>query len=132
MAELLNYTPPCLRCRISGDEGPHFDRFWKVLLKEEHDGICDLYGSESTQPNAWVHRSCLFDFLLNHATKAEGGVVRFPKLCIICEVDLHADTLWRLCFRPDPDCQGRTIWVHPDCIRGYYLARQSGDGVARH
>ena len=100
--------------------GPHFDRFWNVLLKEEHDGICDLHGPDSMQPNAWVHRSCFFEFLLNHATKADDGVVRFPKLCIICELEEDADKLWRLEFNPNHDRPERSIWVHPDCIKEYY------------
>ena len=109
-----------MRCRISDDDGPHFDLFWKAHLKEEYDGICDLYRQDSAQPGAWVHRSCLFEFLLNHAAKTDEGVVDFPKLCIICEVDVRADTLWMLGLHPNPDRPERSIWVHPDCVREYY------------
>jgi hypothetical protein len=100
--------------------GPHFGRRWSAELKLVRDGYYDLFEPDSSQPGAWLHRSCFFEFLLKHATKTDQGEVKFPNLCIICEVDVQADTLWRLWFLSTPDRHGRWIWVHPDCVRNYY------------
>jgi hypothetical protein len=96
MGEPLGYTPPCLCCRTSDDDGPHFDRRWKAVLKADVDGYFDLYQPEAPGPCAWVHRSCLFEFLLHHAKKDAEGNTEIDKLCIVCEIDVHPDELWRL------------------------------------
>jgi hypothetical protein len=86
MAEPLGYTPPCLCCRTSDYEGPHFDRRWKVTLKADKDGSTELFQPYMTAPCAmgsqqlldgdhaayghgqkgapvlWVHPDCLKDY----------------------------------------------------------------------
>ena len=113
----LNYVPPCICCRTSDDEGPQFNRRWKSALNSEFDGCFDLFQPDSSQPCAWVHRSCLFEFVLHHGTKTPAGKFEIDKVCMICEVKVHTADLLALCKQNDVQ---PLVWTHRDCIASYY------------
>jgi hypothetical protein len=117
MGKPLGYTPPCLCCRTSDDNGPHFDRRWKVTLKEDYDGSTDLSQPHATGPCAWVHRSCLMEFMLHTATKRTEGKAEPSKVCLVCETRIPDEVLWPLVWHGQKNPPA--IWVHPDCLREY-------------
>jgi hypothetical protein len=76
MGEPLGYTPPCLCCRTSDDDGPHFEKRWKTAFEAGDDGRIYLFQPRETGPCAWVHHSCLMEFMLHTVTtNTEGKAV---------------------------------------------------------
>jgi hypothetical protein len=117
MGEPLGYAPPCLCCRTSDGDGPHFERRWKATLKEDHDGSTDLFQPHATGPCAWVHRSCLMEFMLHTATKNTEGKAEPNKVCLICETRIPDEALWPLVWYGQKGPP--VLWGHPDCLREY-------------
>jgi hypothetical protein len=117
MGEPLGYTPPCLCCRISDDDGPHFDRRWKAEFKEDYDGYIDLFQPGEKGPCAWIHRSCQMEFMLHTLKRNSEGKPEFAEVCIVCETKVPGETLWPLVW--EGQTRPPVFWAHPDCLADY-------------
>lgn len=117
MVEPLGYTPPCLLCRTSDDDSPHFERRWKSVLKRDSDGYFELFQPEMPNPFGWVHESCLYEFMLHNSGWNAEGKARPNKVCIICEINIPSEDLLPLVW------EGQKVppvfWAHRDCLKDY-------------
>jgi hypothetical protein len=109
--------PPCLSCCGYGPSGPNFEDTWKSTLGENDDGYIDLFQTAMPGPCAWIHRSCLLDFVRKHS-KPKGGTLEPDALCMICEVNVRADELVPLRHSPDSTTTA-LAWAHVECIADY-------------
>jgi hypothetical protein len=109
---VIRERPPCLCCYGAGPAGPKFD---PAALGMDEDGYVDLFQREGKGPCAWVHYSCLLNFIGQHATGAPTAI-KPDTICMICEVDVRAAELvpFYAGERTRP-----VAWVHAECIADY-------------